>query len=175
MCCVCALLTSAGSYKQSSNGHAVLLSFRCFQRGLLSHTSSNNLLAHTCCTVLWHCLAGAPKNHKAKGGSFIAILWCTPMPDAPHTLPALQAPDAGGAFRFVLLDEGGVTSKSGARLYTSRATFLAELARIEEPREGVKGLGKDAGDEGGAKTGNPAGEDHPADSEDPPPAAAVVM
>ena len=85
-------------------------------------------------------------------------------------------PDAGGAFRFVLLDEEGVATKSGARLYTSRAAFLAELARIGEPKQDVKGLGEDPSD-AGARSGGAAPSEDPAagEGDDHPPAVAAVM
>ncbi len=87
-----------------------------------------------------------------------------------------QAPDASGPFRFVLLDDEGVASKSGARLFTSRAAFLTELARIGEPKEAVKGLGEDPND-AGARSGAAAPAEDPAagEGDDHPPAVAVVM
>lgn len=87
-----------------------------------------------------------------------------------------KAPDASGPFRYVLLDEEGVASKSGARLFTSRGAFLAELARIGEPKEAVKGLGEDPTD-AGAKPGSAASAEDAAaaDGDDNPPAVAAVM
>ena len=76
----------------------------------------------------------------------------------------LQAPDAPSSFRFVLLDKEGVTEKTGARLFISRAEVLAELRRQGEDTEGLD-LGPEAAS---------SGKEDAHDSEDQPLRAAVV-
>ncbi len=74
----------------------------------------------------------------------------------------------------MLLDEEAVTSREGGRLFTSRASFLEELARIGEPKEAVRGLGEDPA---ASKPDGAEKEDGQQGSEgdDHPPAAAFVM
>ena len=75
-----------------------------------------------------------------------------------------QAPDAPSSFRFVLLDKEGVTEKTGARLFISRAEVLAELQCQGEDTEGL-----DLGPETSS-----SGKEDAHESEDQPLRAAVV-
>ncbi len=75
-----------------------------------------------------------------------------------------QTPDANSGFKYVLLDEEGVVSKTGARLFTSKAQFLEELRRQGEPLDGLK-LGPE-----GSRNKEECASEH----EEQAPAAAVV-
>lgn len=82
----------------------------------------------------------------------------------------LKAPDADSKFRYVLLDEGGVTNKSGARLFTSRAALVAELKAQGEPLNGLKFALEDGCDGAAGEDDSRRGKAY-----EPPPRAAVVM
>ena len=79
---------------------------------------------------------------------------------------AVQTPDADGAFKYVLLDEGGVVNKTGARLFTSKAALLQELRRQGEPTDGLK-LGAE-------RPSSANKEECGSEQEEHAPAAAVV-
>ncbi|KAK9906695.1 hypothetical protein WJX75_006331 [Coccomyxa subellipsoidea] len=77
-----------------------------------------------------------------------------------------ETPDADGAFKYVLLDEGGVVNKTGARLFTSKAALLQELRRQGEPTDGLK-LGAE-------RPSSANKEECGSEQEEQAPAAAVV-
>jgi hypothetical protein len=82
----------------------------------------------------------------------------------------IQAPDADSSFRHVLLDEAGVTSQAGARLFTCKAAFIAELNRQGEPLDQVRFVGEEQGSRAGARDDQGRGK-----ADEPQPTAAVVM
>lgn len=86
-------------------------------------------------------------------------------PLIPH-VSRLQAPDADGAFKRVLLDEEGVVNKTGARLFTSKSAFIEELRRQGEPVDGLKLVGE------GCRVNQK--DEIAGEQEDSAPAAAVV-
>ncbi|CAL8462417.1 g1950 [Coccomyxa elongata] len=75
-----------------------------------------------------------------------------------------ETPDADSGFKYVLLDEEGVVSKTGARLFTCKAQFLEELRRQGEPLGGLR-LGPE-----GSRNKEECASEH----EEQAPAAAVV-